>query len=282
MKKASLLILLFTAMIVSQSFSQTIKFRLDFGNSMNFSSYYYKLFSEYYQKPIATSEYTYRKLTRNSLLSYPHNFGFALEYDYKNRNHFTLGYTFMEIISLKDRVLYNTGSNGVDSGSYRYVNPWSSSMDLESPLHKFSLTYSRDYGKGRFKVSPLIGISYAWVMQNPTPFDTLASRLIGPVKDDMFPSSDFYIKTAATFGEHTSTLMLSLGTNFRFHSKKRELFALRVYYEQGFRVMAWNHVEVYRNGNNFTNNYIFSRGSALYVKVSIPIPLYNLDKHKKK
>jgi hypothetical protein len=281
MNNKLLLLLFVLTAFQTNSYSQKIKIRIDLGNSINFSSYNRKLFMDYYQGPISTSEYTYKKMARCSLLNIPTNLGISLEFDYKERNHFTLGYMNGEIISIKDRVIYNYESDSKDSMGYRTVTPWSNSSDDEIPLSKVSFAYSRDFGKGWLRFSPFLGISYAWIGGNPTPLDTVGYSYIGLGEDSMFPSSKFYIETFDTFSAHTSTMMGSIGINFRMHSKKRELFALKLYYEQGFRTMTQKQTIVYRNSNKFIYNLMYSYGSAFYIKLSIPIPIYDFNKHRK-
>jgi hypothetical protein len=147
---------------------------------------------------------------------------------------------------------------------------------------KVGFAYARDFGDGRLRLSPFIGLNYAWVGNKPTPFDTLLTSNIKLSHDVMFPSSEFYINGYETFTEYTSTFMGSIGFSLKFHSKKRELFAIKVYYEQGFRAVIMKQVVVYRNSNKFVNNLSYSYGSALYLKLSIPIPVYNFDKSRNK
>ncbi|MFW6020422.1 MAG: hypothetical protein ACOCPM_07560, partial [Bacteroidales bacterium] len=137
------------------------------------------------------------------------------------------------------------------------------------------------YGKGIVRFSPLIGIGYAWY-EGAKPFEKLHVSRSNRNKDDLFPSSVFNITFIDKLYANTNTFMGSLGINFRFHSKKRELLALKLYYEQGFRAIAYNQVIVHRNNNAFTHNFSYSYGSAFYVKLSIPIPIYDFEKHREK
>jgi len=278
MNKKFLLVLTVIILFSVDSFTQELKFRFDIGNSTNFTSYSPKLFNYYRQAPISTSEYTYMKLTRFSLK--PNNIGLSVEFDYKERNHFSLGMIYGDIISLKDKVLFNFTLDNKDSVEYVATTPWSIIDDIEIRLHKIGFTYARDFGQGRIRFSPFLGLSYAWVGGGATPNDTIGISGTRFDTDYLYPSSKFYIMSYENFTDHTSTLMGSIGFCLRFHSKNRELFALKIYYEQGFRTMAMRQWKIYRNNKYFLYNLSYSYGSALYLKLSIPIPIYNFTEHK--
>jgi len=279
MLKVSIFILVFSSIFITNGFSQKLKLRLDIGNSINYTSYRSKLFQDYYQGPISTSEYTYKKMSTGSLLDIPLSFGASFEYGDKKGNHFTLGFMFNDVISVKDRVVFNFAYED-DMGNY-VVAPWSSTSEMEGVIKKLSFEYAKDFGKGIFRVSPLIGLSYSW-LNGVTALDTISKGHNAYSEDLLYPTFKFTIDRYSTITGHTSSFMASIGFNLRVHSKKRELFALKFFYQQGLRPLIMNQVVVTRNNKRFIYNVSYSYGSALYLKLSIPIPVYNFDKRRHK
>ncbi len=282
MFKIFLLTFSFSFLLIGSSFSQKLKLRLEIGNSINFTSYKPTLFQNYFQGPISTSEYTYKKLPGGGLFGnefdnwIPERYGIYLEYNYKKRNHIALGFMFRDAISVKDRVIFNYGYYSY-GGKNNVVLPLYSEVETESALGKLSLEYSLDFGSGLFRVSPLLGVSYAWEY-GVSPYDTTGISYDYYDNDLLYNNSEFLIERVSVNTGHTSTLMASAGFYIRVHSKKRELFAIKLLYEQGFSAMEMNQVIVNRNNKSFWYNVSYSYGSAFYLKLSIPIKLYTFNK----
>lgn len=248
---------------------------------MSYSPYLFTKNHQYHNKPVPTSEYTYKKLPAYSLWrQLPGKVGLSLELDIRKRNHFTFEYKVGEVLAYRNRVIFNESQGLVDSLGNKSARPGFATYESHVLLNKVGFSYSRDYGKGIIRFSPLVGLTYAWIA-DAEPFEYLGGLTIEQT-DHLYPSSEFTISFIERLHEHSSTFMGSLGMNFRFHSKKRELFALKLYYEQGFRILGHNQTIVVRNNKAFTHNFSYSYGSAFYVKLSVPIPIYDFDKHREK
>ncbi len=270
----------FSFLLIGSSFSQKLKLRLDIGQSINYSSYRPHLFQNYFQGPISTSEYTYKKLNSFSIGQtsekfIPQRFGISLEFNDK-RNHFVFGIMLSDVLASEDRVIFNIAYKDPSTGVL-VTTPSSSSSIKETVLNKIRFEYSRDYGSGIFRFSPLIGISYAWLPGVTPNSKSLSGNDI--YEDIIYPNYPFTIERYTWITDYTSTMMVSAGINLSVHSKKRELFAIKLFYEQGFRAILMDQVIVNRNNKSFIYNVSYSYGSALYLKLSIPIKLYTFNKH---
>ncbi len=111
MQKTTLFTILFSIIFMVQSFSQSLKLRLDYGVSIDYNSYHDRLFHHYDLNPISTPEFTVKTLPDFWV---PFHFGILLEYDIKKRNHFSLGY-MSDCIVESNMVKYNVGFMAKDS-----------------------------------------------------------------------------------------------------------------------------------------------------------------------
>ncbi len=285
MLKTYIITILLSSMFLSEGFSQQLRLRLEVGNSLNFSTYRSNFFKTFYEHPLPGPEFTYKKLTAGKLIGskktfnlMPDKYGFLLEYDFKKRNRFALGFMIFDLLPVSDIVIYNylAKINGDD-----YILPRNISYEISYYFYKINFEYSRDFGKGLLKYSPIVGMSYSWAYDasNVKVGDTLSNYIDTEDEDLLYNNAEFTIQRLNILSSK-SYILLTTGLNFRINSKKRELFALKIYYQQGFTPVISSQAIVKRNNKVFPYNSSYSYGSALYLKLSIPITIYDFGKKK--
>ena len=277
MIKISLLTIITSLLFIINGHTQSLKLRLENGNAINFNSYNDKLFNSYSLGPMSTSEISVKTLPEGSLLDIPFHLSILLEYDIKRRNHFSIGYSKHDYYVASNIVKYNIGFKANDS--LLLVVQEGTIIESENALNKIFFEYSRDFGTGIFRFSPLIGFAYAWMPVAPEFNKVYTTYRITFEPDRLYSCPKGVIEEQEIF-LNRSTWMGTIGFNVRIHSKKRELFAIKFYYQQGFRPFEKFQAYAERNNKIFFSTIDYAYGSALYLKVSVPIPLYNFTEHK--
>lgn len=276
----SLIIIIVSIFIFSLSgLSQSLKLRLELGKSINFNSYYSKLFHMYEMGPIETGNLRLEKRPYGNIYDFGlFNSGLVLEYTHNKRNHFYFGVMIGDYTLESDVIIMN---KAYTYDSISYIGQEYHFQQILTPVNKYRFEYSRDFGNNKVRFSPLIGISYLY-----RPFKGELNKSYFTAGFETFSSSgNIYNGREFSYKKYyvalrMSTFLASVGFNIRFHSKKREIMSLNLYYEQGFKALERTEVVAHINNEIIESTISYAYGSGLYLKLSFPIPVYNFKEHK--
>ncbi|MCF8371017.1 MAG: hypothetical protein K9H64_05295 [Bacteroidales bacterium] len=265
------------ALVLSlQCNSQTLKIRLEIGEHLGFSSFGEGVFTKFYEKPLYSPYFSlYNRVTTNEDLP---QWGIMLEYQIKERFHIETGFLFYEsaMMRLESRVWNGWGT--IDSSTYEFMAPGGLYVETGPVLTKVPLHFSYDFNNfnsaRKINVVPsvLFGINYVRRNDGPLEPSEIGGGPILTMPDHVYPDSFYIEKISLHATENKNTFSAILGTQVRFYWKKRELFSLKLFYEQGFYNWEFFKYEMWRDQKYFTHN-VYTKGSALYFKISVPITI---------
>lgn len=156
-----------------------------------------------------------------------------------------------------------------------------SSILTKIPLH-FSYDFNTFSSNKKLNVVPsvLFGINYVRRNDGPLEPSEISGGFGEKVPDQLYPDSFFIEQISLHATENKTTVSAILGTQIRFYWKKRELFSLKLFYEQGFYNWMIFKYEMWRDQKYFSQN-TYTKGSALFFKVSVPITIKKFGLKKK-
>lgn len=264
--------------------AQTLKLRLDVGGDLGFSSYGKGLVTQFYEKPGPSPYYSLIKETTNSFDLGP-KIGLMVDFSIKNRFHIESGFLYNENVMIS---LRSSRWDGIPIPGSEYLFMGSPGIWMETgpPLFKLPLHLSYDLRKlntdKRINIIPalMFGVNFIWnqdgsdlIIENDPAF-----TVVRP--ENLYPDSFVIERITWHSGKKRSDISAVLGTQVRFFWKKYEMFSLKVFYEQGFNNWTIFEYEMWRDHKYF-NQMVYSKGSALHFKVSVPITIKKFGVKKK-
>lgn len=259
--------------------SQKLYINIETGYKIGFNSYspfsFLNKFNHIF-KPLSSPDYQIRKLPDYSLTPPPISFG--LKY-INQKNEVDLSYLIYECASNVFYLSYNTIIDIDEDGNTTYADQ-GLGMLLPTSLRKIQLTYSYSIpSKNRhLNFAPIVGINFFWLSKG---YDSNKNFSFGTWTLDNFFGYDSTssVKINYKIEDIKFSYSVLLGASLKFKTKKRDLFALKVYYELAFKTISMWELEIFRNKNIYHEN-IYTKGSQLCAKISIPIKIYDIGKHK--
>jgi hypothetical protein len=271
MKNKLLLVFVLSSLITVNLNSQSLKIRFDVSHRIGFSSYSSGFNMGYrYEKPWPKGEYLLEKWPYSS---YWFRGGVSIEKIFRSKHHLELGFLHNETADLYGFIKFLVPYPILNELSYMRESAMPISS-LELAFYKIQLSYSTVLNNKRqlnpaITIGPMFGINYLWRER------TLQGELLGKTGvlmvsesgDTIFNANESYYSTG-----NCNTFNALVGLYVRINYKNRELFGIKVYYEQGFNAVAYLELLIEQN-NKLYREVLFTKGSGLYFKVSVPITI---------
>jgi hypothetical protein len=282
------LIVLIIGLFLTNSYGQKLKMRITSGYQFPITSFSpWPFWPATIFTPNPSNDYIFTKSCMPPpKVNHPY-FSIGLEWESKNESHFELRYhpyegaEYIFFFSWNDVVSMDpvTGISNIQKelwGSGFLIPREKISLSASLPVLSFMIPVKR----GRFQFHPMAGIAYMFV---PTRNQNGGGEIgdFGPITfpDRMYNDSIYIGLRESTIKNHT--IQAFAGIHFRYYSKKREWASLHFYYEQGLFVTSALDYWFIRNQKKY-NGSLYSRGSAIHLKLSVPIDLYRFKKERVK
>lgn len=207
--------------------------------------------------------------------------GFDIQYKI-NKNIFGVGAYFGDQAASTTGITFITNSN--DPYHY-YKKPVKFELYAGWNVFKVPLIYKRELGVWKNENSKRImsvnlntGINLLFLKVKGRP------RIINPMGLGTYTTSFgdevSFVGYAGNFGRSFS-VSFNLGLDFDFYIKNKRRITLQLYYEQGTYDLSFAPIFAYKNGD-FSERWFavssLSRGSAIHMKLSFPIRIFNFKK----
>lgn len=192
---------------------------------------------------------------------------------------FELGYNPMEGLQyfLNWRWYNYDGTDSLTGTTFVLSEGYSTGFDISG--HKVRGSVAIPMNKARKNGLVVYGIlGGSWLSFGKEARDVFSDK-------GYFPES-IYPDTAIILGfghwnHKLNTVLILGGVQLSYFTKKREWISLKLIYEQGLFIVGQVDYQLIRNKKMFIGS-VASRGSAIHLKLSVPIDLYRFKKERRK
>lgn len=263
--------------ILPDTYSQKLKLRLEPGISLPVTTYNQEPFwSPFSTKPIPNNYFTFEKTWKSPDFFYMHaSYWLLFGYETQKGVQYELGYHPSE--GLQYYLLwrwYNYGWTDPLTGT-DILQETGYSIGFHIPGNKVrglvAIPMNKEKNSGLL-LSVVLGGTWSHFGKE----QKYSSSTEGYFPESLYPDTAIILGFCHWIHKHNTCLLLG-GVQLSYNTKKRELLSLRLIYEQGLFVVGQVDYYVTRNKTMIAGS-VASRGSAIHLKLSIPIDLYSFNK----